>query len=63
MNREQSLDALAQRRVIRTRLIEISGTLAGVQLQGRAKNSDFAIGWTHGLVLTLQHNAGNEIAN
>jgi hypothetical protein len=55
MDREQSLDALAQLWIISTSLLQVGSPLALVQLEDSAKKSDFATGrTTHGLVLTLQ---------
>ena len=55
MNREQGLEVQAQGGIIRTSRSQIGGALAGGQLQGRAKEGHFAIGWgAHGLMNTIR---------
>jgi hypothetical protein len=57
MNKEQGLEVLAQRRIIRTHLVQIDGALAGVHLQRHGKEGYFAI-WrgVHGWLNITQGN-------
>ena len=61
---EQRLEAEAQGGIIGTSLVQIGSTLAGGQLQGRAKEGHFAIGrGAHGLPGDPLYNQYNQTAN